>query len=84
MLFIRRLSSARTMLLFIALTSLVSQPLPAAAVFVQQKESPGFDKEPVEKVFKSLGTRYKVRFFYAGSVTAKNTLITMPAAGRSR
>ncbi|WP_341835324.1 carboxypeptidase-like regulatory domain-containing protein [Chitinophaga pollutisoli] len=83
MLFIRRLSSARTMLLLIVLTSLGTQLITPPALYARQKETTGFDKEPVEKVFKTLGARYKVRFFYAGSVTAKNTLITMPAAGRS-
>lgn len=83
MLFIRRLSSARTMLLLIVLTLLASQLIMPPALYARQKETTGFDKEPVEKVFKSLGAKYKVRFFYAGSVTAKNTLITMPSAGRS-
>lgn len=83
MLFIRRPLSARATLLFIVLTVLATQLLTAPAVYARQKQTTGFEKEPVEKVFKTLAARYKVRFFYAGSVTARNSMITMPAAERS-
>ncbi|WP_164714399.1 SusC/RagA family TonB-linked outer membrane protein [Chitinophaga rhizosphaerae] len=74
--------SSRTTLLFIALT-LPVQLLPAQALYARQQETAGFQKEPVEKVFKALGARYKVRFFYSGSVAAKNAVISMPQNIRS-
>ncbi|WP_423737876.1 SusC/RagA family TonB-linked outer membrane protein [Chitinophaga caseinilytica] len=74
--------SSRTTLLFIALT-LPGQLLPTQGLHARQQETAGFQKEPVEKVFKTLGARYKVRFFYTGSVTAKNAVISMPQNTRS-
>jgi TonB-linked SusC/RagA family outer membrane protein len=54
--------------------------MPAIA---QVKKTVTLDKVPAEKVFQTLSSLYKVRFFYAGSSVNKDARISIPAGERS-